>query len=99
MNEKTIIIIAIIILFGVIIFFLFKRNRCPICNKFFTIHSTGRTKLETYTKKESEYIPEKRITKHHTYTYQKYKIHYKCSNCDYTFDENSDQVIDRKTSI
>lgn len=99
MNEKYFLIIGVIIVLGLIAFFYLKKSRCPICKKFLTLHSTGITKLETYTKKESEYRPEKRMTYHHTNTYQKIITHYKCSSCGYTYDQKSDMLIDRKSSI
>ncbi len=96
MEEIYWIYLAISILTILFVFLKLRKDRCPMCNKYMTVRTVGRTKLETYTRTDSQYVPEKRHTKYYTYTYQKTIVHKKCSHCNYTFDEKDDILIDVK---
>jgi len=99
MGIETIVAVVAIVVVAIIIFQIIRRNRCEMCGGFFTIETNGTTYSEPFTKRESEYIPEKRITRHTNVTYRDYELHKKCKKCGHTFTENGQQVVDRKPTF
>jgi len=99
MELHWIIAIGMMLLVPFIIFMQIRKSKCPLCGKYLKIKTTGRTNLETYTKQESEYVPEKKFTRYYTSTYQKYISHYKCSACGYTYDERNEELLDKKSRV
>ncbi len=99
MDEKTILTIIVIAVILLVVFLYVRKNRCKVCGSFFTMTTTGKTYGEPFTKRESQYIPEKRTTRHYNVTYRNYTIHTKCSKCGNTDDIDGQELISRKTTF
>jgi len=97
MDISFYIIGIVLILVIIVVYKQIKRSKCPLCGKYKAIKVSGQTNLEKYTKREKEYIPEKRMTKNWEIIYQKYITHYKCKYCSHTFDERGECLVDKKS--